>query len=214
MEALNRYETELQKQILNHYRGLIRACREEYDTEGLKLIRTSLDFLITQTPQELTISGLHLVIYAIQLARMTVKELELDALGVSSVLVVHCVEHLSIPAGKVKSELGERTAGIIEEFLKISDLDTTATSGQAENMRNLILTLATDFRVILVKIAERLFLMRRFANLNEKEQIALSCEVKYIYSPLAHRLGLYNVMSEMEDLSMSILEKEAYQSID
>jgi guanosine-3',5'-bis(diphosphate) 3'-pyrophosphohydrolase len=214
MEALNRYEVELQKQILNHYRGLIRACREDYDTEGLKLIRTSMDFLIAQTPPELTRSGLHLVIYAIQLARMTVKELGLDALGVSSVLAVHCVEHLSIPAGKVQSELGERTAVIIEEFLKISDLDTTTTSGQAENMRNLILTLATDFRVILVKIAERLFLMRRFANLNEKEQIALSCEAKYIYSPLAHRLGLYNVMSEMEDLSMRILEKEAYQSID
>ncbi len=81
-------------------------------------------------------------------------------------------------------------------------------------MRNLILTLATDFRVILIKIAERLFLMRQMADLEEKEQIALSCEAKFIYSPLAHRLGLYNVMSEMEDISMSVLEKEAYQEID
>jgi GTP pyrophosphokinase len=86
--------------------------------------------------------------------------------------------------------------------------------GQAENMRNLILTLATDFRVILVKISERLHLMRDFNSLTEKQRITLSCEARYIYSPLAHRLGLYNVMSEMEDLSMSFLEKEAYEAID
>lgn len=214
MEELKKYSEGLQKQILTQYLGLIRACREEYDRAGMMLIRKSLEFLIARTPGNQKKSDKHLVIYAIRLARMTVKELGLDALGVSSVLIIHCVEQLAIPVEEVRSELGERTTRIIEELLKISDLDTTTTSGQAENMRNLILTLATDFRVILVKIAERLFLMREFSRLGEKEQIALSCEAKYIYSPLAHRLGLYNVMSEMEDLSMSILEKEAYNSID
>jgi len=213
MKALDRYTEELQQQVLTQYRGLIRTCQEEYDKEAMKLIRNSLDFLIAQTPQDQGRSDLHPVLYAIQLARMTVKELGLDALGVSSVLVLHCVEQLSIPVENVHAELGKRTAIIIEELLKISDLDTTTSSGQAENMRNLILTLATDFRVILVKIAERLFRMRRISSLDEKEQIALSCEAKYIYSPLAHRLGLYNVMSEMEDISMSVLEKETYQSI-
>ncbi|MDX2431152.1 MAG: TGS domain-containing protein [Bacteroides sp.] len=103
---------------------------------------------------------------------------------------------------------------ILKYFLKLSDLDTTTNNSQAENMRNLILTMATDFRVILIKIAERLFLMRQLEGLEEKEQIALSSEAKFIYSPLAHRLGLYNVMSEMEDISMSVLEKEAYQELD
>ena len=102
---------------------------------------------------------------------------------------------------------------MLGELLKISDLDTSASRGQDENMRNLILTLATDFRVILVKIAERLFLMRQAELLSEKEQIALALESRSIYSPLAHRLGLYNVMSEMEDISMSILEKKEYESI-
>ncbi len=214
MEDLNKYSDALQKEVLGQYRGLMRTCRREYDKDSLELIRKSLDFIIAHTPQDTYRSGLHLVPYAIQLARMTVEELGLDALGVSAVLTMHCVEQFVIPREEVEHALGERTAGFIEELNKIGDLDTSTTSGQAENMRNLILTLATDFRVILVKIAERLFLMRRFASLDEKEQIALSCESKYIYSALAHRLGLYNVMSEMEDLSMSILEKEAYQSID
>jgi guanosine-3',5'-bis(diphosphate) 3'-pyrophosphohydrolase len=214
MEELTRYPEELEKQILSHYRGLLRICREEYDQNSLKLIRKSLDFLIARTPPQQKHLGMHLVLYSIQLARMTVRELGMDALGVSSVLVMNCVELHSIPHQQVAKELGDRTARIVEELLKISNLDTSTISGQAENMRNLILTLATDFRVILVKIAERLFLMRESASLEEKEQIALSCEARFIYSPLAHRLGLYNVMSEMEDLSMSILEKDAYQSID
>jgi guanosine-3',5'-bis(diphosphate) 3'-pyrophosphohydrolase len=214
METLKSYPEELQKEILNHYRALLRTCRGEYDQDSMDLIRRSLDFLIAHTPVEQFKSDMHLVVYASRLARMTARELGLDSLGVSSALIFHCVERLTIPIVQVQHELGKRTARIVEELLKIGDLDTTTTSGQAENMRFLILTLATDVRVILVKIAERLFLMRNHTGLKEKDKIALSCELKYIYSPLAHRLGLYNVMSEMEDLSMSILEKEAYQSID
>lgn len=214
MAMLNKFREELQKEILSSYRELIRICREAYDQEGIKLIRESLDFLIDHTPGDQNSTDPHEVIHAIQLASMTVKELGLDALGVSSVLMVQCIEHGSASLIEVKVAIGDRTAGIVGELLKISDLDTNTTSSQAENMRNLILTLATDFRVILVKIAERLFMMRKMVNLDEKQQIALACEAKYIYSPLAHRLGLYNVMSEMEDISMSILEKEAYEDIE
>jgi guanosine-3',5'-bis(diphosphate) 3'-pyrophosphohydrolase len=214
MESLSKYNEGLKNKILSNYRGLLRVCREEYDQDGLKLIRKSLDFLINNTPEDSTRAGMHLVNYAIQMARMTTRELGLDALGVSSILIIHIVELRAIPIEEVEEAVGERTSGIVKELLKISDLDTTTTSDQAENMRNLILTLATDFRVILVKIAERLFRMRNMTDLSEKEQFALSCEAKYIYSPLAHRLGIYNVMSDMEDLSMSILEKDAYDTID
>ncbi|MEN8158040.1 MAG: RelA/SpoT family protein [Bacteroidota bacterium] len=214
MAGIDRYSEELRREILTHYKGLISASREEYDREGMKMIRKSVDFIIEQTPEEHTGPGQHLVINAIGLAGMTVSELGLDALGVSSVLIMHGVEQQFVTLDQVTEMLGTRISGIVEEWLRISDLDTTTSSTQAENMRNLILTLATDFRVILVKIAERLFLMRRMEELTEKEQIALSVEARYIYSPLAHRLGLYNVMSEMEDLAMSVLEKEAYQSID
>ncbi len=214
MEALKKYSDDLQKKITIGYGELIRACSDEYDATGMKLIRQSVDFLLDYTPEEEQKLGMHLSLFALGLAEMTVKELGLDALGISAVLIADAVEQNKIPLEDIKTKLGERTGQIIEELLKISDLDTSTNSSQAENMRNLILTLATDFRVILVKIAERLFLMRQKDILNEKEQIAVSCEAKFIYSPLAHRLGLYNVMSEMEDISMSILEKEAYQELD
>jgi guanosine-3',5'-bis(diphosphate) 3'-pyrophosphohydrolase len=213
MEALEKYPGELQKEILNQYRGLIRACRREYDQAGMNLIRKSLEFLMIHTPPDKIQSGMHLAVYAIRLARMTAQELGLDALGVSAALIMHVASRFAIPVVQIERELGKRTAGIVDELKRISGLDTQTSSGQAENMRSLILTLATDFRVILIKLAERLFLMRNHESLDEKERIALSCELKYIYSPLAHRLGLYNVMSEMEDLSMSILEKEVYDSI-
>jgi guanosine-3',5'-bis(diphosphate) 3'-pyrophosphohydrolase len=213
MAAIEKFSEASQKQILNQFRALIRTCNSEYDKSSMKLVRNSFDFLLAHVAEDQLIHGIPLIEYATGLARLTVKELGLDAVGASAALLMHCVEMNRVPSGKIQSGLGTRTAGISEELLKISDLDTSATEGQAENMRNLILTLATDFRVILVKIAERLYLMRQSHLLGEKEQIALACESKSIYSPLAHRLGLYNVMSEMEDISMSLLDKAEYQSI-
>jgi guanosine-3',5'-bis(diphosphate) 3'-pyrophosphohydrolase len=213
MELIERYPEAMQKQILSQYRGLVRICSAEYDKAGLNLLRKSFEFLLSCSGEKTSIHGIHLVEYSTGLARMTVKELSLDAIGVSAALLIHVVEQENISIEEVRSRVGERTATVVSELLKISSLDTSTNQGQAENMRNLVLTLATDFRVIMLRIAERLYLMRQLLILNEKEQIALSCESRFIYSPLAHRLGLYNIMLEMEDISMSILEKEAYKSI-
>ncbi len=213
MAVIDNFSEASHKQILNQFRGLIRTCNSEYDKPSMKLIRNSFDFLLANVTEDQLIHGIPLIEFATGLTRLTVKELGLDAIGASAALLMHCIEMNRVPAGEIQSGLGKRTAGISEELLKISDLDTSATEGQAENMRNLILTLATDFRVILVKLAERLYLMRQCHLLGEKDQISLACESKSIYSPLAHRLGLYNVMSEMEDISMSILDKADYLSI-
>jgi guanosine-3',5'-bis(diphosphate) 3'-pyrophosphohydrolase len=213
MEIIEKYSSSLQKEILGHYKDLIRICVNEYDKRSLALVKRSFEFLMEHTGETQEINGIHLVKFSSGLARMAVKELGMDAIGVSAALLLHCSELNQLSNNDIASGVGERTATVIQEFLKISDLDTTTNQGQAENMRNLILTLATDFRVILVKIAERLYLMRQMELLEEKERIELSCESRFIYSPLAHRLGLYNVMSEMEDISMAILEHEEYNSI-
>lgn len=214
MDILDKYDPALRKEIRLQYRELVRICVDEYDKRSLSLVRKSFDFLIEHTDEHQLFKEIHLVSFSTGLALLAVKELGMDAIGVSASLLLHCVKQNHISKKAIASGVGERTATVIEEFLKISDLDTTTTYGQAENMRNLILTLATDFRVILVKIAERLYLMRQMDLLGEKERIELSCESRFIYSPLAHRLGLYNVMSEMEDISMSVLEKEEYDAID
>jgi len=213
MDIIKKYSPALQKEILVHFRELMTTCAEEYDKRSLALVKLSFGFLMEHTGEAQEFNGIHLVKFSAGLAQMAVKELGMDAIGVSAALLLHCVELNHLSNKDIASGVGERTATVIEEFLKISDLDTTTNQGQAENMRNLILTLATDFRVILVKIAERLYLMRQMELLEEKEKIGLSCESRFIYSPLSHRLGLYKVMSEMEDISMSILEHEEYSSI-
>jgi guanosine-3',5'-bis(diphosphate) 3'-pyrophosphohydrolase len=213
MEIIEKYSVPLQKEILGHYKDLIRICVDEYDKRSLALVKLSFEFLMEHTEEAQEIHGIHLVKFSSGLAQMAVKELGMDAIGVSAALLLHCSALNQLSHDDIASGVGERTGTVIQEFLKISDLDTTTKQGQAENMRNLILTLATDFRVILIKIAERLYLMRQMELLEEKEKIELSCESRFIYSPLAHRLGLYNVMSEMEDLSMAILEQKEYDSI-
>jgi len=192
----------------------MRICSGEFDKPGLSLVRKSFEFLLKHGSEAKSYHGIPLLDYATGLARMTVKDLGLDAIGVSASLLVVLAEQKEIPLEEIRKEMGVRTTTVVEQLLKISSLDTSASPGQAENMRNLVLTLATDFRVILLQIAEKLYLMRQIEILEEKDQIAISCESRFIYSPLAHRLGLYNIMLEMEDISMSILEKEAYQSIE
>jgi len=213
METASRFSETFQKQALNQYRGLVRTCRSEYDSTSMALVKRSFEFLMCHSKEEQLIYGYQLLHYATQLAKLTVKELGLDALSVSAALLMHCTAQNGIPMIMIKKEVGERTASMVEELLKISNLDITTTHAQAENMRNLILTLATDFRVILIKIAERLYLMRHMEKIPGESVLTLAAEARSIYSPLAHRLGLYNVMSEMEDISMSILEKDAYNLI-
>jgi guanosine-3',5'-bis(diphosphate) 3'-pyrophosphohydrolase len=207
------YEEPLKKEIVLQHRKLTLLCKREYDKDSQALVQRSFTFLLRHTPETTNFSGIQLVSYATGLAQMTINELGLDAIGVSAALLIHCVEKNRSCLEDVKEEVGERTAKVLKELLKISSLDTTTTQGQAENMRNLVLTLASDFRVILVQIADRLYLMRQVNILNEDEQITLAVESRFIYSPLAHRLGLYNVMSEMEDISMSVLEANDYQAI-
>ncbi len=213
MDLVKQYPDEMQKRILSQFRGLLRICGKEFDKPGLALVRLSFEFLLSHAETNSECHGIPLVEYSAGMARMAVEELGLDAIGVSASLLIHGAEQWEIPAEDFRSGLGDRISTVVEELMKISRLDTSATQGQAENMRNLVLTLVTDFRVILLKIAERLYLMRQLDILNESDQIALACESRFIYSPLAHRLGLYNTMLEMEDISMSVLENEAYLSI-
>ena len=174
MDITDKYSPILKKEILSHFRKLMRECGTEYDKKSLALVKKSFEFLLTHTSEEQEYYGIQLIKFSSGLAFMTVRELGLDAIGVSAALLLHCVERNDIPGDELARGVGKRTATVIEEVLKISKLDTTTNQGQAENMRNLILTLASDFRVILLKIAERLYLMRQMELLKEKEQIELS----------------------------------------
>ncbi|PID91460.1 MAG: RelA/SpoT family protein [Bacteroidetes bacterium] len=214
MNPLNKYAEQQHEEIDQLYRSLLRICEEEYDPEASIGVRRAVDYLLQELEPEDQNLGMSKAAYALSLGKMAVKELGLDAPGLTAALLMNGPKKDENASKRMKEVLGERVCGIVNELRRIGDLDTSGSQEQSENMRNLILSLATDFRVILVKLAERLFLMRLNKRLEEKEQIALACEARSIYSPLAHRLGLYNVMSEMEDIAMSILDREAYIQIE
>jgi GTP pyrophosphokinase len=192
---------------------LLLLCREEYDSKGQAMIMRSQEFLIQELDQNSKEVADRLGYYAYDLAEMLIRELGMDPLGVSAALVLPVVEKREELLSQAGEVLGERIKLILKEYLKISSLDTNASGKQSENMSNLILSFSTDFRVILLKISERLYQMRRFGSRTSTKSITAACEAKAIYSPLAHRLGLYGMMSEMDDFAMSILEKEVYRDI-
>jgi len=206
-------QDKLEKLLKNSYRNLLKVCNEEYDAKGIQMIRKSFDFLAEQTRTREINDAESLINFSVELAKMVTLELGLDPLGSSSALVLPITMESSEIMEASEKSLGKRVWVILQELKKISDLDTTTTDRHSENMRNLILSLSTDFRVILIKIAEKLYFLRLLKNKDSEEGIAAASEAKSIYSPLAHRLGLYNMMSEMEDIALRILEKDIYIEI-
>ncbi len=192
---------------------LLKMCREEYDSKGQAIVLRSQEFLEKELEERKGEAKQRLGSTALDLADILIRELGMDPLGVSAALILPLAEDNEALLSKVNDSLGQRVGLILKEYLKISSLDTSASVKQSENMSNLILSFSTDFRVILIKITERLYQMRRSGSRISNKSITAACEAKAIYSPLAHRLGLYTVMSEMDDIAMSILEKEVYRDI-
>jgi GTP pyrophosphokinase len=195
------------------FNRLLQLCREEYDKKGVAVVSDSGNFLMEQLKSAFSDADFRLGEYSFDLAEMVIRELGMDPLGVSAALLLPVVEEREELISLVTSKVGDRVGLIIKEFTKISSLDTVSSGRQAENMRNLILSFSTDFRVILIKISERLYKMRKAGARVTKHSITAALEAKAIYSPLAHRLGLYTMMSEIDDIVMSILDKDIYKDI-
>ncbi len=199
--------------LSDRYEELSGLCREEYDSKGQALVMRSQEFLREELQRYKSETASRLGGVAYDLAGMVIRELGMDPLGASAALILPLAEENGDLIPKISESLEQRVGIILKEYLKISSLDTRSSNRQPENMSNLILSFSTDFRVILIKISERLYQMRRTGSRVSTKSITAACEAKAIYSPLAHRLGLYTMMSEMDDIAMSILEKEVYMDI-
>lgn len=147
------------------------------------------------------------------IAALTVTELGLGATAVFSVLFYDLITHRQFAAEKANEITGKNLMIIIHGLQKISVFFTNKQSSQAENFRQFLLNLAVDVRVVLVKLAERLYLMRNMKKFDREGQLRLASEGSYLYAPLAHRLGLYKVKSEMEDIWLKITEYDTYREI-
>ena len=158
-------------------------------------------------------SGEPYILHPLAVAQICVEEIGLGIRSTICALLHDTVEDTDITLEDVEHEFGSEIARIIDGLTKISNVVDTNSTQQAENFKKILLTLTDDPRVILIKLADRLHNMRTLEGMRREKQLKIASETIYIYAPLAHRLGLYNIKTEMEDLSMKYMEPETYKDI-
>lgn len=158
-------------------------------------------------------SGEPYILHPIAVAKICTEEVGLGVRSTICSLLHDTVEDTDVTLDDIQKEFGPEIAKIVDGLTKISNVIDVNASQQAENFRKILLTLTDDPRVILIKLADRLHNMRTMDSMKPEKQLKISSETVYVYAPLAHRMGLYNIKTEMEDLAMKYLEPGPYKEI-
>ena len=201
------------KEILKRYRALLRACRSTMQKGDKRMIRLAFDMALQSHQNMRRKSGEPYIYHPIAVAQIAAEEIGLGTTSIVCALLHDVVEDTDITLDDIEREFGKKVAKIIDGLTKISGVFDYNSSLQAENFRKMLLTLADDVRVILIKLADRLHNMRTMEFMPREKQLKISSETVYLYAPLAHRLGLYTLKSELEDLSMKYMEPVTYKFI-
>ena len=201
--------------IAKEYKELLKISYRNLSVADKKMIRKAFDVAVDAHKEQRRKSGEAYIFHPISVAKIVASEIGLDATSIAAALlhdVVEDCEEYSIR--DIEQLFGETVARIVNGLTKISSLKKDKDiSLQAENFRKMLLTLNDDVRVIIIKIADRLHNMQTIHSLREDKQIKIASETLYIYAPLAHKIGLYNIKSELEDLALKYTEPEVYDSI-
>ena len=207
-------EKTINRQIAREYKNLLKVSYQTLNENDKDLIRKALDIAIDAHKNQYRKSGEPYIFHPISVARIVAEKIGLDANSIASALLHDVVEDSEYNIEKIKSLFGKKIAMIVEGLTKISKLKKDKIpSIQSENFRKMLLTLNDDVRVILIKIADRLHNMRTMDSMSYEKQIKISSETLYIYAPIAHRIGLYEIKSELEDLSLKYTDSEIYNKI-
>jgi len=201
------------KEILNRYRGLLRSCRYKLDESDKKLIRKAFNIALEAHKNARRKSGEPYIYHPIAVARIVAEEIGLGSIAIACALLHDTVEDTDITLKDIEGMFGKKVASIIDGLTKIAGVFDASSSLQAENFRKMLLTLAEDVRVIIIKLADRLHNMRTLDSMERTKQLKIASETLYLYAPLAHRLGLNNIKSEMEDLSLKYTEPVLFAEI-
>lgn len=203
------------KEIARQYKEILRVSYRQLSDEDKKLIREAFDLAIDAHKEQRRKSGEAYIFHPIAVARIVANEMGLDAVSIAAALLHDVVEDTEYTLDDMERIFGKTIAKIIDGLTKISNIDLEQDiSLQAENFRKMLLTLNEDVRVILIKIADRLHNMRTMDSMPTHKQREKSSETLYIYAPLAHRIGLYNIKTELEDLGLKYTEPEVYHDIE
>jgi guanosine-3',5'-bis(diphosphate) 3'-pyrophosphohydrolase len=201
------------KEILNAFKGLLRSVKDR-SKDDTRLIRKAFDVAVEAHKDMRRKSGEPYIYHPIAVARICAEEMGLRATAVVCALLHDTVEDTHITLRDIEDLFGSKVRLIIDGLTKIPEVFDENASIQAENFRKMILTISDDIRVVLVKIADRLHNMRTLGSMRPDKQLKIASETKFLYAPLAHRLGLYSIKSELEDLAMLYSEPDVYANIE
>ena len=202
------------KEISKRYKDLLKGTYQTLSKEDKKLIRTAFDLAVEAHSDQRRKSGEPYIYHPIAVAKIVAYEIGLGATSIAAALLHDVVEDTYYTVEDMERLFGENIARIVSGLTKISRLNKEQDASiQAENFRKMLLTLNDDVRVILIKIADRLHNMQTMDSMPEYKQVKIASETLYIYAPLAHRLGLYNIKTELEDLGLKYTEPEVFTDI-
>ena len=200
--------------IAKEYKELLKISYQSLSSEDRKLIRLAFNTSVDAHKNQRRKSGEPYVFHPIAVAKIVASKIGLDATCIAAALLHDVIEDTEYNESKIQKLFGKTISKIVVGLTKISKLKKEKDiSLQAENFRKMLLTLNDDVRVILIKIADRLHNMRTLEVLSSEKQIKIASETLYIYSPIAHRIGLYDVKSELEDLGLKYTEPEMFNEI-
>ena len=202
------------KEIAKQYKELLRVSYQSLTAADKKLIRSAFDVAVDAHKNQRRKSGEAYVFHPIAVAKIVASEIGLDATSIASALLHDVVEDTEYTLDDIERIFGETIARIVDGLTKIAHLKKDMNiSQQAENFRKMLLTLHDDVRVIIIKIADRYHNMLTMDAMPEHKQVKMASETLYIYAPLAHRIGLYNIKTELEDLSLKYTEPDVHRDI-
>ena len=202
------------KEIAKQYKELLRISYQSLSDSDKKIIRLAFDMAVEAHSDQKRKSGEAYIFHPISVAKIVAQQIGLDATSICAALLHDVVEDTKFSIEDIERHMGNDVAKIVNGLTKISNLKKDRNiSLQAENFRKMLLTLNDDVRVIIIKIADRLHNMQTMDSMPEYKQVKIASETLYIYAPLAHRIGLFNVKTELEDLSLKYTEPKRYESI-
>ncbi len=202
------------KAIAKEYKELLRISYQSLTDEDKKLIRKAFDVAVEAHKEQRRKSGEAYIFHPIAVAKIVASQIGLGSTGIASALLHDVVEDTDITISDIEKMFNPKIAKIVEGLTKIPKVkNDQEISLQAENFRKMLLTLNDDVRVILIKIADRLHNMQTMDGMVDYKQAKIASETLYIYAPLAHRLGLYNIKTQLEDLGLKYTEPEVYADI-
>ncbi|HEY3373276.1 MAG TPA: RelA/SpoT family protein [Prolixibacteraceae bacterium] len=203
-----------QRLIQDYYDDLMKACDRKVSDEGKIRIQKAFEFANNAHAGVKRKSGEPYIIHPLSVAKIVVEEIGLSATSIISALMHDVVEDTDYTLEDISNLFGEKVASIVDGLTKLTDEFTPQQdSKQANNFRKMLMTLSDDVRVILIKIADRLHNMRTLDSMLPTKQLKIAAETLYIFAPLAHRLGLYAIKSELEDLSLKYKHPDAFNQI-